>query len=88
MKPNQKALEQGLAKATARATVRQYRGKISSMVKKMSAVILSTIVDYQYLAGFIDGDGCILAQIIRREDTRFKFGIRMSVTVYQKSSRH
>ena len=41
-----------------------------------------------YIAGFIDGDGCILSQIIKRPDYRYKFQIRVSITFYQKKSRH
>lgn len=41
-----------------------------------------------YIAGFIDGDGCILAQIIPRKDYVYKFQIRVSVTFYQKKNRH
>lgn len=43
--------------------------------------------DIIYLAGFIDGDGCILAQIVKRPDYKLKFQIRVSITLYQKSSR-
>ena len=41
-----------------------------------------------YIAGFLDGDGCILAQIVRGSDYRYKHTIRVSVTFYQKKSRH
>ena len=41
-----------------------------------------------YLAGFLDGDGCINAQIVRRDDYRLKFQIRFSITFFQKTSRH
>lgn len=41
-----------------------------------------------YLAGFIDGDGCILAQIVRREEYKRKFQIRVTVAMYQKTKRH
>ena len=41
-----------------------------------------------YLAGFIDGDGCILSQIIPRKDYKWKFQIRVSITFYQKKTRH
>ena len=41
-----------------------------------------------YIAGFIDGDGCILSQIIPRKDYVYKFQIRVSVTFYQKKNRH
>lgn len=41
-----------------------------------------------YIAGFLDGDGCILAQIVRRRDYRFGFQIRVSIYFYQKTRRH
>ena len=44
--------------------------------------------DLIYLAGFIDGDGCILAQIVKRDDYKFQFQIRVSIMMYQKTSRH
>ena len=47
-----------------------------------------TINDLCYIAGFIDGVGCILAQIVYRKDYKFKFKIRVSITLYQKSNRH
>jgi hypothetical protein len=40
-----------------------------------------------YIAGFLDGDGCINAQIVKRSDYRLKFQIRVTVTFYQKTSR-
>jgi hypothetical protein len=45
-------------------------------------------VDYSYLAGLIDGDGLILAQIVKREEYRYKYEIRVSVTLNQKTKRH
>lgn len=44
--------------------------------------------ELSYIAGFIDGDGCILAQIVSRKDYKHKFQIRVSVILYQKSIRH
>lgn len=42
-----------------------------------------------YLAGFIDGGGCcILAQIVKRDDYRYKFQIRISVLFHQKTQRN
>lgn len=41
-----------------------------------------------YLAGFLDGDGTINAQIVRRKDYRLGFQIRVSISFYQKSNRH
>ena len=40
-----------------------------------------------YLAGFVDGDGCLNAQIVRRADYRLRFQIRLSITFYQKTKR-
>ena len=41
-----------------------------------------------YLAGFLDGDGSINAQIIRRVDYRLGYQIRVTVTFFQSSKRH
>jgi len=38
-----------------------------------------------YLAGFLDGDGCVMYQLIRRKDYRYGFQIRASVVFYQKT---
>lgn len=45
-------------------------------------------VTLDYLGGFLDGDGSIFAQIVRRKDYRMGFEIRCSVGFYQKSSGH
>ncbi len=39
-----------------------------------------------YIAGFLDGDGCIMFQLVKHRDYRFGFEIRGSVIFYQKSS--
>lgn len=41
-----------------------------------------------YIAGFLDGDGSINAQIVKREDYILKFQIRVSITFFQKTNRH
>lgn len=46
-----------------------------------------SIAQASYLAGFIDGDGSILAQIVSRKDYVLKFQIRVSVLCVQKMSR-
>jgi len=38
-----------------------------------------------YIAGFLDGDGCIMAQLIRRKDYIFGYQIRLSIVFYQKT---
>lgn len=46
-----------------------------------------SIEDLTYFAGFIDADGSIFAQIVKREDYVLKYQIRISVTFVQKKSR-
>src|SRR5215470_11775461 len=38
-----------------------------------------------YIAGFLDGDGSIFFQLIRKSDYRLGFQIRPSVAFYQKT---
>ncbi len=39
-----------------------------------------------YIAGFLDGDGSIMAQLVRRKDYKFGYQIRVSIVFYQKQS--
>ena len=39
-----------------------------------------------YIAGFLDGDGSIMAQLVSRKDYRLHYQIRVSVVFYQKNS--
>lgn len=41
-----------------------------------------------YVAGFLDGDGSINAQIVQRKDYVLKFQIRFTITFFQKTNRH
>jgi hypothetical protein len=41
-----------------------------------------------YIAGFLDGDGSINAQIVRRSEYTLHYQIRVSITFFQKTSRH
>ena len=41
-----------------------------------------------YVAGFLDADGCVNAQIVRRPDYVLRFQIRPSITFYQKTKRY
>lgn len=43
--------------------------------------------DLLYLAGLIDGDGSIIAQIVRRPDYAFRFQIRLTVQISQRKKR-
>lgn len=49
-------------------------GRSNSMVEKTKA----------YIAGFLDGDGSIFLQLIRRETYRLGYQVRASVVFYQK----
>jgi intein-encoded DNA endonuclease-like protein len=37
-----------------------------------------------YIAGFLDGDGCIMLQLVYRKDYRLGYQIRASIVFYQK----
>lgn len=39
-----------------------------------------------YIAGFLDGDGSIMAQLVRRKDYKLGYQIRVSVVFYQKTN--
>jgi hypothetical protein len=47
-----------------------------------------TTAQKAYIAGFIDGDGCINAQIVRRPDYKLHYQVRVTLTFFQKTSRH
>lgn len=55
-------------------------------VKKMVNQQLSAI-DLAYLAGFIDADGAIIAQLVYRKDYVLKFQIRLTVQITQSTKR-
>ena len=38
-----------------------------------------------YVAGFLDGDGCIMFQLVRRKDYIFGYQVRASIVFYQKT---
>jgi len=40
-----------------------------------------------YIAGFLDGDGSIMAQLVHRKDYKLGYQIRVSIVFYQKQSR-
>lgn len=44
-------------------------------------------VDRAYLAGLIDGDGCIMATIEKHREKKFGFRVRLSMKITQKDSR-
>ena len=46
--------------------------------------IISTTTK-SYIAGFLDGDGCIMFQLIHRKDYVYGYQIRASIVFYQKT---
>lgn len=38
-----------------------------------------------YIAGFLDGDGSIMAQLVARKDYKLRYQIRVSIVFYQKT---
>lgn len=42
--------------------------------------------DKAYIAGFLDGDGSVMAQLVSRKDYRLRYQIRVSVVFYQRSN--
>lgn len=55
----------------------QYRGKTKSSLMKNE--------EKAYIAGFLDGDGSIIAQLVRRKDYRLGYQVRVSIVFYQKT---
>ena len=47
-----------------------------------------TELDKAYLAGFLDGDGAIVSQIVQDKGRKYKFYIRISVCFYQSAQNH
>ena len=39
-----------------------------------------------YISGFLDGDGCLMAQLVRRKDYIYGYQIRVSLVFYQKQN--
>ena len=52
----------------------QYRGKIGFVSSEEKA----------YIAGFLDGDGCLMAQLVRRKDYFYGYQVRISIVFYQR----
>ena len=46
-----------------------------------------TETEKAYIAGFLDGDGCIMFQLVRRKDYKLGFQVRASIVFYQKTSK-
>jgi len=47
-----------------------------------------TDTDRAYIAGFLDGDGSIISQIVKSKDYRFGFYIRLSIAFIQRTDKN
>ena len=47
-----------------------------------------TVEKKNYIAGFLDGDGSIFAQIITDKNSKYGFKIRVSIGFYQQKEKH
>ena len=45
---------------------------------------MPTNLEKAYIAGFLDGDGCVMFQLVRRKDYVFGYQVRASIVFYQK----
>ncbi len=43
-----------------------------------------TSLEKAYIAGFLDGDGCVMFQLVRRKDYIYGYQVRASAVFYQK----
>ena len=71
----------------ATCVVSQVPGTWYNVCMNASAVgKINVEVDRAYLAGLIDGDGCIMAHIEKHSEKKFGFRVRVSVKITQKES--
>ena len=47
-----------------------------------------TVEEKSYIAGFLDGDGSIFAQIVQGSSYKYNYRIRVSIGFYQKKDKH
>jgi hypothetical protein len=45
-------------------------------------------IDKAYIAGFLDGYGSIISQIVKSKDYKFGFYIRLSIVFIQKTDKY
>lgn len=45
-----------------------------------------SVAECNYIAGFLDGDGSIIAQLVARKDYKLGYQIRVSLVFYQKTT--
>jgi hypothetical protein len=58
---------------------------IQRAIPREDEIVLMSNEEKAYIAGFLDGDGSIIAQLVHRKDYRLGYQIRVSVVFYQKT---
>jgi hypothetical protein len=58
---------------------------LAKTIPRVSGVLVTDVQTYSYIAGFLDGDGCINLQLVRRKDYVLGYQIRASVTFFQRT---
>jgi len=58
-----------------------------NIFNKIQMINLITLFDLIYIAGFLDGDGAIIAQFVTRDDYKWKYQIRLSIQFTQHTKR-
>lgn len=46
----------------------------------------TTEKEFAYIAGFLDGDGSLMTQIVKNESYKYGYSIRISIVFFQKTS--
>ena len=68
-----------------RENIKFWTKKIKMITKKLNEL---KNTDLAYMAGFLEGSGCILAQIVNGASYKFKFVIKVSLSFCQKADKH
>ena len=55
-------------------------------ISREDEIVLMKQEEKAYIAGFLDGDGSIMAQLVTRKDYKLGFQIRVSIVFYQKTT--
>ena len=66
----------------------QYRGKIEIMNRKIKNLLIISNENKAYLAGFLDGNGSIIAQIVPNSTYIYNYEIKVSIRFYQHKKRY
>ena len=72
----------------AHQTAQEQGNTEGRQVQKKHTMTQLTNEQKAYIAGFLDGDGCLNAQIVPRQNYKLQYQIRVTLTFFQKTKRH